>query len=257
MQLFPASHVAGRFVFLDMTAPGEGAVSLEVAPLFAPIDSSNPASPSSLHLAFLNLVPLIETHGRVVFRFLKCQDQREDALAEMLALSWRWFVRLVQQGKDPTAFPTAIATFAARAVKSGRRLARMERPQDVLSQRAQRLHGFRIESLPIATRASHENLFASPHGQKRSDAFEERLRDNTITPVPEQVSFRLDFPAWLQTRTYRDRRVIEDLLAGERTIDVADKHGLTAGRISQLRRDFMEDWQRFTGDPDDKCQPPA
>ena len=46
-------------------------------------------------------------------------------------------------------------------------------------------------------------------------------------------------------------------MAGERTMDVADKHGLTAGRISQLRRDFMEDWQRFTADPDDDCQPRA
>ena len=32
------------------------------------------------------------------------------------------------------------------------------------------------------------------------------------------------------------------------TLDVADMHGLTAGRVSQLRRDFLEDWQHFTAD---------
>jgi len=43
--------------------------------------------------------------------------------------------------------------------------------------------------------------------------------------------------------------VIEDLMTGERTQDVSRKFGLTAGRISQLRRDFMEDWRRFCADP--------
>jgi hypothetical protein len=76
------------------------------------------------------------------------------------------------------------------------------------------------------------------------------LRDNTITPVPDQVSFRLDFPAWLKKRSERDRLVVQDLMAGERTTDLAGKYGLTAGRISQLRRDFLEDWRRFTGDSD-------
>jgi len=206
---------------------------------------------SQLHARFLALLPRIRTHGRVFFRDLKCRNKREDAIAEMVALSWRWFVRLVEKGKDTTQFPTALATFAARAVRSGRRLARMERPRDVLSPRAQQMHDFRVESLPVSTRAAFEHLYSSPHGQQRQDAFEERLRDNTITPVPDQVSFRLDFPAWLKTRTERDRRVVQDLMAGERTGDVAAKYGLTAGRVSQLRRDFMEDWLRFCASPDE------
>jgi hypothetical protein len=45
--------------------------------------------------------------------------------------------------------------------------------------------------------------------------------------------------------------VIDDLMIGERTMDVADKHGLTAARISQLRRDFYEDWTKFCR-PDEK-----
>jgi len=206
---------------------------------------------SQLHSRFLALLPRIRTHGRVFFRHLKCPDKREDAIAEMVALSWRWFVRLVQQGKDPALFPATLATFAALAVKSGRRLARMERPRDVLSPRAQTRHSFTVESLPISTRRSFENLYSSPLGQRRQGAFEERLRDNTITPVPDQVSFRMDFPAWLKTRTERDRRVVQDLMLGERTGDVAGKYGLTAGRVSQLRRDFMEDWLRFCASPDE------
>jgi hypothetical protein len=213
------------------------------------IHSSSTPSANALQVAFLALVPRNRTHGRVCFGHLKCQAKREDVIAEMVALCWRWFVRLVQKGKDPAQFPSVLACYAARAVRSGRRLARMDRPRDVLSPRAQQLHGFTVQSLPLSTRTSHEALYSSPQGQRRLDAFEERLRDNTITPVPDQVCFRLDFPAWVRTRTERDRRVIEDLMAGERTMDVADKHGLTTGRISQLRRDFLEDWTRFCADP--------
>jgi len=74
------------------------------------------------------------------------------------------------------------------------------------------------------------------------------LRDNTQTPPDEQDAFRLDFPAWRLSRCERDRRLIDDLMIGERTKDVSRKHGLTQGRISQLRREFQEDWSRFCGE---------
>ena len=34
-------------------------------------------------------------------------------------------------------------------------------------------------------------------------------------------------------------------MCGERTLDVANKYGCTPGRVSQLRRDFQADWERF------------
>ncbi len=36
---------------------------------------------------------------------------------------------------------------------------------------------------------------------------------------------------------------------GERTLHLADKYGCSPGRISQKRRWFRDDWQRFTADP--------
>ena len=33
----------------------------------------------------------------------------------------------------------------------------------------------------------HERLYSLPHGQAMHDAFEERLQDNTLTPVPDQA----------------------------------------------------------------------
>jgi len=198
-------------------------------------------SPQSLHAHFLSLVPRIVTHGRIYFRKLKCQQKKEDAVAEMVALSWVWFVRLAKKGKDASEFPSALATFAARAVKNGRRLTGMEKTKDVLSQLAQTRRNFTVCSLP-----SISSLCGS--------VIDEALQDNTQTPVDEQVAFRIDFPCWLRTRTERQRRIVEDMITGERTLDVADKYGMTSGRVSQLRREFHQDWERFCGDQDTRLR---
>jgi hypothetical protein len=205
---------------------------------------TNPTPLAFAHLqaSFLTMVPRIVTHGQVYFRFVKCPVQREDCIAEMVALSWKWHVRLAQRGKDARRFVSALASFAARAVHSGRRLAGSERPKDVLSGRAQREHAFEVEKLP-----DFSTLTSNP--------ITEALIDNTQTPIPDQVAFRHDFPAWRLTRTERDRRVVDDLMLGERTLDVSRKYGISPARISQLRRDFHADWLRFTADPSDADLP--
>jgi hypothetical protein len=188
----------------------------------------------SLQLAFLSIVPRIELHGRVCFR-AKSWPDREEAVAEMVALCWKWFLRLAEQGKDATRFPSVLATFAARAVHSGRRLAGACKAKDVLSPVAQRRHGFVVGRLPD---------FSTLNGNPLSEA----LHDNTRSPVPDQVAFRFDFPAWLATLAVRDRSIAQDMAQGHRTGELADAYGLSPARVSQLRREFHRDWQTFCGD---------
>jgi hypothetical protein len=80
-------------------------------------------------------------------------------------------------------------------------------------------------------------------------AFDEALRDNVRTSVPDRVAFRCDFPAWRGTRTGRHRRLIDDLMLGGRTLEVARRHGLSPSRVSQLRREFHADWLAFCDGP--------
>ena len=63
--------------------------------------------------------------------------------------------------------------------------------------------------------------------------------------MPEQVAFRVDFPNWLASLSERDRRVVEQLILGERTRDVARRFGISPGRVSQLRREFHLAWLAF------------
>lgn len=196
------------------------------------------AKRTDLHARFQIILPRIELHARIYFRHLPVGPNRDDAIAETVGLAWRWYVRLIERGKDPHLFPSALATYAARAVKSGRRVCGQERAKDALSPLAQQRHGFAVGKLP-----DHEMLSENP----LCDA----LADNTFSPVPEQVAFRLDFPAWLETYDDRNRQVIHDLLRGERTLEVARRHSLSPGRISQMRRLFHQNWIQFHGEPAD------
>jgi len=184
-----------------------------------------------------DILPRVEAHGQVYFRDVRCPHTKEELLAEMTALCWEWFLRLVRRGKDVLQFVSALASYAARAAASGRRLCGSERSKDVLSPVARRRHGFRVGRLPDC-------------GTLNGNPLEEALQDNTRSPVPAQVSFRLDFPAWLAGLSDRDRRVIADLMLGERTLDVAQKHRLSPARISQLRREFLDGWRHFCGEAD-------
>jgi hypothetical protein len=198
------------------------------------VPSPDTPSVEDLHARFLAILPLIEQHGRIYFRHVKCPDRRADRVAEMVALAWHWYVRLAQRGKDPSQFPTILAAYAARAVHNGRRLCGQERAKDVLSPRAQRLHDFVVETLP-------------DRSTRDGSLVDEALHDNTRTPVPEQACFRIDFPEWLASLGTRNRGIAQELALGYRTRDVAAAHGLSAARVSQLRQELRDDWERFLG----------
>ena len=205
------------------------------SPALDPV-APNPVGLDVLHARFLALVPAIERHGKCYFRHLKCRHRLEEALAELTALCWKWFVRLVEQGKDAADFPSTLACYAARAVRSGRRLCGQERARDVLSPRAQQIKGFTVQSLPACDASVDDN------------ATLDALKDSTKSPPPDAAAFRIDYPAWLRRHTDRNRRIAVDLSLGERTRDIADKYGTSQARISQLRTAFRDDWRRFTGE---------
>jgi hypothetical protein len=206
---------------------------MEIAPMPTPFSCSALAHLQSSFIALV--LPRVLSHGRVCFRALKCPHRHEDAIQDMIGLAWQWHLRLAEKGKDSTRFPTALATYTARAVKSGRRLVGQEKSQDVLSPLAQQRHHFTVRRLPDFETLSN-NLLT------------EALADNTQSPPDEIICFKLDFAAWLSSLTNRDRGIAQDLMIGERTLDVAREYSLSPGRISQLRREFCQDWQSFCED---------
>ena len=163
-----------------------------------------PPRPAGVEAGFLLALPRIAAHARVAFRFVRCADRREECVAEASALAWHWYRRLRERGRDPDAFVSALATFAARQVRCGRRLCGQEAGKDALSPLAQARHGF-------AAQATRDDACPAL----------DVLHDNARTPPPVQAAFRLDFPRWLASLGERHRRLAEALMAGEPATDVA------------------------------------
>jgi hypothetical protein len=193
----------------------------------------------ALQAAFVALLPRIALHARIYFRDVQCPHQKEDAIAETVALAWKSFVRLAHRGKDASQFVTVLADYAARRVRSGRLLCGKEKARDVLSRLAQIHKGFVVAGLAIGDCTRHGSVFM------------EALHDNTQTPVPDQVGFRVDFPRWRNRRCERDRRLIDNLMTGEHTLAAAHRFGLSPARVSQLRREFHLAWLAFIGESAD------
>jgi hypothetical protein len=196
-----------------------------------------------LHADFLRILPRIERHARIYFRDVPCTAKRQDFIAETVALCWSWYRRLMKKGKDASKFASALSRFAARAVRCGRRLYGQEKAKDVMSSVAQKRHGFTVTSLPVSTRTSLEKIYSEVRGQQNRDAWEERLRDNTQTPVPDQASFRLAYPQFVRSLSRRDRRMAHFLSLGNSATQTARKFELTPGRVSQLRQQWCRDWR--------------
>ena len=115
-----------------------------------------------------------------------------------------------------------------------RRLCGQERAKDVLSPQAQQRRGFTVSPIPKGSSLD-------------GNVFDEALRDNTRSEVPDQVAFRMDFPEWLSTMSDRNRHIAEDMTMGDSTLELSGRHRVSPGRISQLRREFKQDWESFTG----------
>ncbi len=192
-----------------------------------------PPSPA-ISRDFLSVLPRVLAVVRFQLRHVRCPHQREEATCEAVALCWVWFVRLARRGRQPHTFATRLAGYAARAARSGRRACGSEPVADVSSPACSQRKGVRLTSLSAP----------DPAG----DSLVEAVHDNTRTPVPDQVQFRLDFPAWVGSLATAKRRVLDRLLAGERPGDIAAEAGVSAARVSQVRAELRADYARFCGD---------
>ncbi len=187
---------------------------------------------AQLHADFNAVLPRIIRHARVMFRAIQCYHTKQDKIQEVCGHCWRWIQELHQLGKAWWTFVSRLADYACRAVRSGRRIAGMISAKDVMNEITQTRKGFYVGKLP-------------DYSTESCNPLAEALSDNTVSEVPDQVAFRLDFPEFRGSHSQRDQRLMDDLMLGHRTKDVARKFRMSEGRISQLRRQFYEGWGRF------------
>jgi hypothetical protein len=174
--------------------------------------------------SFVAMLPEIERRLRRKFRQLT-PESREDAVAEGVIHSLLGYVRLVEQCRADSISPSNLAWYATLAVKRGRPAGTRMNGKEPLSRYAQVGNGFHIE-------------------QRHGNWMELMVEDKRAS-VPDQVAAKLDVGAWFATLSRRMKQIARDLAYGFSTSEVAEKHGVTPGRISQLRRTLEASWAEF------------
>jgi hypothetical protein len=181
---------------------------------------------------FIKMIPLIRSKACSAFRRMR-PESKDELVQEVVANAFCQFSRLARAGKAELAFATPLADFAIRQVLAGRRVGTKQNCHDVFSALSPRQRGSSLSSLPSDCSAS---------------SWSEMLADDTTTPVPDQVAFRLDFPAWLRSQHRRNRNLAKFLAVGNTATQAARRFGVSVPRISQLRTELQASWQAFQGE---------
>jgi hypothetical protein len=180
------------------------------------------------------MLPTIYAYARGAFAHLN-PEARQDMIQEVIANALVAYVRLFQQGRVALAYPTVLARYGVAQVRDGRRVGAKLNIKDPLSRYCQKRKGVVVERLDVFD--EEENAWA-----------EAVIQDTRTATVPDIVSFRCDFPAWLNTLRRRDRRIAETLALGHSTSQVAKRFDVSPGRVSQLRRELAGSWREFVGE---------
>ena len=199
-----------------------------VAPRKKSIGKSSPA----WHATFVSWLPLIRRRAAIAFRHLRA-EAREEAVEEVICNACVAFARLIELGKADVAYPGPLAMFGIRQVKDGRKTGCSLNIRDVLHPYCQRKKNLAVERLDRFD--TDENAWQ-----------EVLIADQHATPA-DMATIRIDFAAWLKTLGRRERKIAQTLATGETTGSVAKQFKVSAGRISQMRREFADSWQRFQG----------
>jgi hypothetical protein len=176
---------------------------------------------------FVAMLPAIERQARYLLSKLP-RNEREEALQAIIAYAAVACAGLAERNRLELAYPTPLAHYGFKHYRAGRAVGGSVNSQDLTSMRRQRERGGPVAPL---------------------DDWQDSLVETRRTTPADTAAFRVDFGAWLGTLTPRDRKLAKDLARGEPTSGVASRFKLTAGRVSQLRRELWASWQRFLGEP--------
>lgn len=175
---------------------------------------------AALHESFLKSLPLIQGHAHRRFNHLH-GDDREEAVAEVVALAWQAYHPLFTQGRAIEGKRGGIAIFSGKSVASGGRLVGQHPVNDVMSP---------------AGRAGH--CVGEPRESEWVD--EDSPADQAIVNV--------DFEAWLESLDDRRREVATALASGYNTADMGRQRGVTRAAIYLVRKDLIASYEKFHGD---------
>jgi hypothetical protein len=187
---------------------------------------------SAWHEPFLKMLPAIQRDARLAFRHLDA-EARAEMVEEVVANAFVAYRRLVELGKADLAYPTPLASNGIRQAKAGRKVGGKLNVCDVSSRHCQVTKGIKVGRLD--------------HFDQDEQTWKELLIEDRRAGPAETACCRIDFADWLGSLTRRYRQIALTLAKGETTKRVARWFRITPGRVSQIRRELFNSWNRFQG----------
>ena len=190
----------------------------------------------ALQHRFMDMLPTIYDQVRFAFR-RELPERRNELIAEAIANCWVAFVKLVERDLQDVIYATPLAQFAIRQVLSGRKVGGKLNQNDITSEYAQKMKQITVERL-------------TRYNKRKSLWLEVLVEDRHAGPA-ETAAARIDFGDWLGSLECKRRKIAETLADGETTSVAAATFRVSQARISQLRRELRNDWERFHGEDDE------
>ncbi len=202
--------------------------------------SASAPEPRPWHAGFLAMLPALIKQFRFAFRHLG-PEARAENLQNCVANAAVAYARLYELGKIALAYPSVLGRYAISQTKDFRVVGGHLAIKDVLSPYCQAKKNVKVERLDKYDRVNE--CWFDPE-----DCCHELLAESrNVTPASLAAS-RIDFSDWMRSLPVRHRRIAQYLSLGNRTSQAARKFKVSAGRISQLRKELAANWRAFLGD---------
>jgi hypothetical protein len=183
---------------------------------------------------FVALLPSIRRQATAAAHRLPVR-MRSEFVLDVIAAAYVLCARLASRNLTTSAYATPLATYAIAHVRAGRSVGVHLNGHDVMSVHAQRCRGFGVVPLERTV-------------DRYGRSWRETLVDKGRYSPGDAAAFRLDFEAWLERLSARDRAIVNVLADGESTSAAAKRFGVSDARISQIRKELKHDWELFQGE---------
>ena len=177
---------------------------------------------------FAEMLPEIEIRLRSAFAHFDA-ERRDESTQNGCVLCLLAYLGLFGRGHAERVTPANLVWYAVLQVNSGREAGGRLNAREPLSRYAQYRNRIRVE--PLSSRGETrwiDLIVADKHAS-----------------VADQVAARLDIRAWLAQLARRTRQIASDLALGFSTSEVASRFGISACRVSQIRRELEASWHDF------------
>lgn len=188
-------------------------------------------SPSAALMLEKQIYPIIRNTIPRTARPIGCEDH-EELVQDATASAAEMIQSMEKSGREP--LPNSIAYYSIQKTRSGRRSCGDIR-SDVMSPGFQMDHEGALCSMQEPVCDEDDLTVGDTIAAKSED---------TATKVLRQI----DWDAFLERLDTRKRRIVEELMFGYGTGDIARLFSVSASRVVQLKREIAKDVKAFMGD---------